>query len=82
MAACCPKNAALATAGPGPILVAAVISRLRQAIAVAVATLVTVLTLGRVRVDWTGRLATPDDADDPGRPAATRQVGPGRPRTP
>jgi hypothetical protein len=48
------------------------ISRLRRDIAVGAALVVTVLTLGRVRVNWTGRSAAEDGSDDPGRPAVTR----------
>jgi hypothetical protein len=33
---------------------------------------VTLLTLGRVPVNWTGRPAAADGAEDPGRPAITR----------
>jgi uncharacterized transporter YbjL len=48
------------------------ISRLRRSIAVALAILVTVLTVGRVRLNWTGRAGAAAGTEDPGRPAVTR----------
>ncbi|MBS1110283.1 MAG: hypothetical protein H6Q88_2275 [Anaeromyxobacteraceae bacterium] len=53
------------------------ISRLRTSIALAVALTVTLLTLGSVRVNWTGRPGAQDGAEDPGRAAATRTSAPG-----
>lgn len=49
-----------------------VISRLRTSIAVGVALVVTVLTLGRLDVNWSGRPAAQEGAEDPARAAATR----------
>jgi len=47
------------------------VSRIRRAIAVSLALLVTVLTLGRVDLNWTGR-GSADGAEDPGRAAVAR----------
>jgi hypothetical protein len=57
-----------------------VISRIRKSIAAAFATLVTVLTLGRVRINWRGGPGAADEAGNPRQPAATRQIPSGRPR--
>jgi hypothetical protein len=54
-----------------------VISRLRTSIAIAVALTVTLLTMGSVRVSWTGRTGAQDGAEDPARSAATRTCAPG-----
>ncbi len=51
------------------------IGRLRRAIAVTLAVAVTVLTLGRVRVDATGGTGAPDTALDPGRAASVERIG-------
>jgi hypothetical protein len=58
----------------------AVISRVRKAIAVAVAIFVTVLTLGRVRANWTGGSSGAAGAEDPGRPSVARLHEPSHPR--
>jgi len=59
-----------------------VVSNLRKAIAVGIALLVTVFTLGSVRVNWTGIPGSADGAEDPGRAAVSRSLdrdfGPGR----
>jgi hypothetical protein len=54
-----------------------VITRIRNAVAVALAILVTAATLGRVRVEWSGRPSAAHAEDDPGRAAATRTLGGG-----
>jgi hypothetical protein len=59
-----------------------VISRIRRAIAVAVALLVATFTLGRVRVSWTGDPSATSGSGDPGRPAVTRSFGAARPPGP
>jgi hypothetical protein len=52
-----------------------VLTEIRRSIAVALAILVTLASLGRVSVNWTGGpAATPGDADE-GRPVSTQQVG-------
>jgi hypothetical protein len=51
------------------------ISRLRRAIALSVALLVTFFTLGRVRVNRTGRSAADGGAEDPGRASVARLRG-------
>lgn len=51
-----------------------VISRLRASIAVCVALVVTVLSLGRVGVSWSGRPAAQDGSEDPGRAVTSRTV--------
>lgn len=61
------------------MLGAGVISRIKKAIAAALATLVTALTLGRVRVNWTGGPGAAHEGGDPRRPAATRKVPSGQP---
>ncbi len=48
---------------------------MRKRLALALALIVAVLTLGRVRVNWTGAPAGADGEDDPGRPAVTRSLG-------
>jgi hypothetical protein len=48
------------------------VSRVRKAIAVVVALVVTVLTLGRIHVNWTGGPAAADAARDPNQAAVTR----------
>jgi len=53
-----------------------VISWLRSSIALVLALGLTVLTLGRARLNWTGQAGAQDGADDPGRAVATREVGP------
>ena len=53
------------------------ISRLRSLVAIAVALSVTFFTLGRVRVNWTGRPGAQDGAEDPGRAFASRNLDPG-----
>ncbi len=53
------------------------ISILRSSIALVLALVVTVLTLGRVRVNWDGRSAVQDGAEDPGRAVAAREWAPG-----
>lgn len=50
------------------------ITRIRRAIAVALALLVTAATLGRVRVEWSGHGTAPHGDHDPGRAAATRTL--------
>jgi hypothetical protein len=52
-----------------------VISRLRRAIAVALAVAVTILTLGRVAVDARGGAGARDETLDPGRAAAVERIG-------
>jgi hypothetical protein len=48
------------------------ISRLRRAIALSVALLVTFFTLGRVRVNRSGRSAAAGGGEDPGRASVAR----------
>ncbi len=48
------------------------LSRLRTFIAIGGALMVTILSLGRVRVNWSGRPAALDGAEDPARAAVTR----------
>ena len=50
------------------------ITRIRMAVAVALAILVTAATLGRVRVGWSGRPTAEHGGHDPGRAAATRTL--------
>ena len=63
--------------GDAGLRLGSVISRLRTSIAIALALTVTLLTLGSVRVSWTGRPGAQDGAEDPGRAAATRTSAPG-----
>jgi len=51
-----------------------VVSNLRKAIAVGIALLVTVFTLGCVRVNWTGSPGSADEAEDPGRADVSRSL--------
>jgi hypothetical protein len=60
--------------GPAGPRLADVISKLRTSIAVAVALVVTLFTLGRVPVSWTGAPGAPDGAEDPGRAVAARHL--------
>jgi len=59
-----------------------VISDLRKSLAVGMALLVTLFTLGFLRVSWTGGPGAPDGAEDPGRASVAcsldRGLGPGR----
>jgi hypothetical protein len=49
---------------------------LRKLLAVAVALVVTAFTLGRLKVNWTGRSRAADGAEEPGRAAVTRSNDP------
>lgn len=53
------------------------ISNLRSSIALVLALVMTVLTLGRARVNWTGGPGAQDGAEDPGRAVAAREWAPG-----
>jgi hypothetical protein len=70
------REGRLAPGPDGPML-AGVISRLRTSIAIALALVVTLFTLGRVPVSWTGGPGSPDGAEDPGRAVAARALPPG-----
>jgi hypothetical protein len=61
--------------GPAAARLPGVISKLRPCIAVAVALVVTLFTLGRVPVSWTGGSGAQDGAEDPGRAVAARRLG-------
>jgi hypothetical protein len=63
-----------------PYVEATVVSRIRRAIAVVVALVVSVLTLGSVRVDWSGASRAAHGAEDPGRAAITRPASDRAPR--
>jgi len=52
------------------------ISDIRKTVAIGMAVLVTMLTLGLIPVNWTGRPGAERGADDAGRPAVTRSCGP------
>ena len=56
----------------GVTLSLVVISRVRKSIAVAVAILLTVVTLGRMRLNWTGGPGAAEGAEDPDRPSIAR----------
>ena len=58
------------------------VSRIRSAIAVSLALAVTVLSLGLVRVSWSGAPAAAHGAEDPGRAGVTRPSDPDPGRTP
>lgn len=60
--------------GPAGLRVPGVISKLRTSIAIGVALVVTLFTLGRVPVSWTGGSGAPDGAEDPGRAVAARRL--------
>ena len=51
-----------------------VVSNLRRAIALGIALLVTVFTLGSVRVNWTGSPGSAHGAEDPGRADVSRSL--------
>jgi hypothetical protein len=50
------------------------VSDLRKAAAVGIALLVTVFTLGLVRVNWTGSPGATDGEEDPGRAVISRSI--------
>jgi hypothetical protein len=58
------------------------VSRIRRAVAVSLALGVTLLTLGLVRVSWTGAPAAASGAEDPGRAGITRPSDPVPGRSP
>jgi hypothetical protein len=58
------------------------VSRIRRAIAVSLALGVTLLTLGLVRVSWTGAPASTGGPQDPGRAGVTRPSDPDPGRSP
>jgi hypothetical protein len=58
------------------------VSRIRRAVAVSLALGVTVLSLGLVRVNWSGAPASSDGAEDPGRAGVTRPSDPWPGRSP
>jgi hypothetical protein len=57
------------------------VSRIRRAIAISLALGVTVLSLGLVRVRWSGAPTAADGAEDPGRAGVTRPSAPETGRT-
>ena len=52
------------------------ISSLRSSIALVLALVLTLLTLGRARLNWTGGPGAQDGAEDPARPVAAREWDP------